>query len=450
MAVNLLATEPTPWRTRRRDLALALFLFTAIGVLFLRSPVHQMGDSRYALLMSDSLLRYRTPALDHYRLPDEAATPTPAGPVGHYQLESARGHTYYYFPHGSSYLSLPYVALMRTAGLAAASPEGVYDAAAERRLQTRLAALLMAAFAAVVFAAARLLLPPRWALLIALGSALGTPVWSTASRALWSDTWAVLLLGFVVWLLLAEEVDGARPRPVLLASLLAWSYLVRPTNALAVAAVTVYFVGVHRRLAARYLLAGATWLTLFVAYAWHLYGHPLPTYYRASRLSLQSFGLGLATNLVSPSRGLLVLVPSVFFVAYLLTRYHSLVPAPRLVALALVVTSSHLIVVAAFPQWWAGHCYGPRFATGLVPWLALASIVAVRGYVSTLLRDARAPSPTRHRLELCAGATLLAASMFIHMKGATDWSTAEWNRHPIDVDQRPMRVWDWRHPQVLS
>src|SRR6266516_88827 len=93
---------------------------------------------------------------------------------------------------------------------------------------------------AVFFFTSRLLLPTNWSGILALGGALGTQVWSTASRALWADTWGMLLLGIVVYLLLAHEVGRRRINPIVLATLLSWMYFVRPTYAVPILAITAY------------------------------------------------------------------------------------------------------------------------------------------------------------------------------------------------------------------
>ena len=47
-----------------------------------------------------------------------------------------------------------------------------------------------------------------------------------------------VLLGIVVWMLLRQEAKRRQWNPILLATLLAWSYFVRPTNVISIAAIT--------------------------------------------------------------------------------------------------------------------------------------------------------------------------------------------------------------------
>jgi hypothetical protein len=290
-----------------------------------------------------------------------------------------------------------------------------------------------------------------WSALLALSCALGTQVWSTASRALWSETWGIFLIGIVVLILLAHEVGRRTIKPILLASLLAWSYFVRPTFSVPIIAITIYILIFHRRLFLPYAAAGLAWLGGFVAYSWLIYHQLLPSYY----LVYQHFGtttlwIALAGNLISPSRGLFVFVPILFFVGYLLIRYWVNVPLKRLAVLSIVIVLVHLIVVSAHSPWYGGHCFGPRYSTGLVPWFYLLAVLAVTGWRSWSEKHSLNLPAFRHRLEAVLGGALLLVSLTINGLGATSHATWLWNSRPINVDQQPDRVWDWRHPQFLA
>src|SRR4029079_10614010 len=150
---------------------------------------------------------------------------------GDYQLEASRGHVYYYLPPGSSVLSVPFVSLFNLIGLSAVGDDNAYNHQGEVQIEAILAAFLMAALSCLFFYTARLILPIKWSVFVSLGGALGTQVYSTASRALWSHTWGILLLGIVVFLLLRLEARQRAVHPVLLASLLSWLYFIRPTFA---------------------------------------------------------------------------------------------------------------------------------------------------------------------------------------------------------------------------
>ncbi len=438
-------------RIMRLESLTGLLIFVLTLIVFLLSPVRQVTDSRYSMLLTQSLLERGSFRLDHYALPrHEPEWDKTFFRHGDYRLESSRGHVYYYLPPGSSVLSAPFVALLNRFGLSAAGGDNAYDHRGEVKIETLLAAFLMAALSCLFFYTARLLLPTGWSVLVALGGALGTQVYSTASRALWSHTWGILLLGIVVFLLLRREVRQRDFSPVLLASLLSWLYFIRPTFAVSILAVSVYVFLFQRRSFPRYAVTGALWLAAFVLYSWTQFGQLLPSYYLVSRLEPDHFREALAANLFSPSRGLLIYVPVLLFVTFLLVRHRLQLVHRRLVLLSLVIIAADVLIVSAFPQWWAGHCFGPRFMTGSVPWFVLLGTLGLRASLTWRIQR-EANSLAGWRAQSAFGVALLTLSVFINANGAIQQATWEWNEGPpLNVDLYPERVWDWRQPQFLA
>jgi hypothetical protein len=432
-----------------RVVAAAIFLLTFAVYWF--SPVTQVTDSNYAMLLSLDLLEHRSFCLDHYAIPRLQPEPhyNTIMNGGIHQIELRDGHLYYYFPPGSSILSIPFVALMNLIGVSPANQDGTYNLEAEIALQSLLAALLMASLAVIFFFTARLMLPVGWSALIALGSAFGTQMWSTASRALWTETWGILLMGVVIWLLLRSQVLGRAPNAIVLATVLAWTYFVRPTNAVAILGVSIWFLIYHRRSFLRYAITGLGWLVLFIAYSWNHFHQLLPQYYLANRLAFKQALVALPGNLISPSRGLLVFVPVLLFVGFLLVRYWRELSARCLLWLSLAVIALHLIVITGFDPWHGGFSYGPRFSTGLVPWFTLLAILGVRAMLDGRQRHPEA-SKAAWRIQLGCGAVLLILSCFINARGALFRDTWIWNVRPTNVDDLPAKIWDWRQPQFLA
>jgi hypothetical protein len=421
-----------------------LAVFAVAFAVYLASPVRQLADSRYSLLVCEALLRDETLYLDRYfvqpldpqRFPDVSPGRQP------YQVEHVGGHLVSFFPPGTHALALPFYAVLRASGIRAVDEAGEYDLGEEERAQATIAALVTAGLAVVLLAMARTLLPPGLSLLVALGAAFGTPLWSTASRALWSDTWGVALIGLAALLVLRAEAAGRPANHPLLATLLAWAYFVKPPYAIPIAAISLLVLRRGRCLS--FLVVGLSWLLAFVGYSWFLYGRPLPTYYMTRQLVHDMVWASLSGGLVSPSRGLLIYVPVVCFVAYLVARERRRLPLPALAAVAAASIGGHLLLLAFFPAWWGGHGYGPRYMTGLVPWFALLAILGLRARLD------RADEPRLRRWEAVAGGLLLAASVALHARGSTALETSAWNYSPDDVDQHPDRLWDWGHPQGLA
>ena len=106
----------------------------------------------------------------------------------------------------------------------------------------------------------------------------GSQILSTASRGLWAHTWEIFILGLIAHSILGAEHRGTRLRPLWLATLLAWSYCVRPTGAIAIVGVSVYVWWLHRGDFVAYGATLAGWLAAFVGYWWSVFGTMIPPY----------------------------------------------------------------------------------------------------------------------------------------------------------------------------
>lgn len=434
--------------SRSVDFIIALAIFLATFLIFWFSPVHQVTDSNYSMLLSDCLLRQRTFALDACDVPflEPRSHAKYVTNGGIYQQEIVRNRIYYFFPVGSSVLSIPYVAIARGFGVSPRNTDGSFNMLGEIAIELSLAAILMALLTSLFFIISRMLLPLGWSVLVALAGSLGSQIWSTASRGLWSHTWSTLLAGCVVYILMAHETGRRRLCPIVLATLLAWLYFVRPTNSIVILGVTGFIALCYKHSLLKFLSAGAVWLLGFIYYSWHNFGQLLPNYYRADRLLFDVFPTALKGNLISPSRGLLVFVPITLFVAFLLMRYWKYRPVPRFTWLALFVVFATLTVISGFAHWWGGASFGPRFSTDAVPWLVLLGIIGVRAMLNW--REQNQPSLVNWSVQLACGAILLVASIFINSRGALSLETWRWN--PGDVSQLGNKLWDWRQPQFLA
>jgi hypothetical protein len=350
----------------------------------------------------------------------------------------------YCYPNGSSILSIPFVALMNLLGVHCYGRDGRCLPLGEGIIQRLLAALLMAGFTVVVFNTAAQVLEPGPSFIVAIGTAFGTQVWSTASRVMESHTWLIFLGGLVAYYVLGRETGRIKStHPIALATLVSWMYFVRPTGAIPVLCVTIYVIAFCPSEFVAYSMTGLAWLVGFVCYSWFTFGKLIPDYYLDARLSLANFATALPAILISPSRGLLIFVPISIFVFYLLIRYWASVPYRRLAILSLSIVAIQIVLIALWPVWWGGYSYGPRLLTDALPWLAL---LAILGCAARLRSTGNAKFS---RAELTAALSLLALSIVLNGRGAISPATAEWNRQ-VDIDSHPERVWDWSHPQFVA
>ena len=104
--------------------------------------------------------------------------------------------------------------------------------------------------------------------------ALGTSMWSTASRALWQHGPLVMMLVAAMLLLVRGR---QRPSLVQYASIpLALAFIIRPTAAIPIAAFSAYVLIRHREWFIRYALYGIAIAIPWIAYNLHEFGLLLP------------------------------------------------------------------------------------------------------------------------------------------------------------------------------
>ncbi len=414
-----------------------VMVFLVVLVTHNRSPVITSFDSRWSIYTAMSLVREGDVDLDEYGALLAAD--------GHVGIEPVGGRRLAFYPIGPSLLAVPFVFaidhLDRWRGLGDLDRRLREDPGLHGRLERLVASVLVAGAATGLFLAVRVATArTAVALLLAGIFAYGTSAWSTASRALWQHGPSMLLLTVALLLIL-----GARTRPAwsqYVAVPLALSFVVRPTNGVAVTLLSLLVLARHRAWAWRYVAWGATVAVPFVAYSWNVYGHILPSYYRPARLGAEgTFLQALAGNLVSPARGLFVFSPVLLFAVWGVARAG---PAAWDWTLAWVlggIVAAHWLVISSFPHWWGGHSYGPRLFSDVVPYLVYLLVPAV---------TALAALGGRRRAALSGlFALAVAASVFAHYRGAASQHADQWNSRPVDVDRAPARVWDWRDLQFL-
>jgi hypothetical protein len=426
-----------------------VLVFVAAFVVFLASPMHQMFDSRYSLLVSESLLEGHGLAIERFFPPEVRDAVCSDAPGTDYQVVCFHGHLYHFFPTGGSTLAVPLVALGRAVGWRPIDGNGLWSKPGELRLQRLIAALLMALFAIVVFELAAAVLPTAVATVLLLAMVAGTQVWSTASRGLWSHTWMILLVGVAALELWRADVDGLEPRSGLLATVLTLAFFARPTAVIPIAAIAVYLLLRYRaRVWSTFAALVVVGFSLFCVWSLHYYGTPMPPYYAAARLERTYFAEAFAANLISPGRGLLLFLPQLLFLGYLLVRY-----PPRkhraIALLAAVVSAGHLVAASGYPHWWGGHSFGPRLLTDMLPWLAVLAVIAVESWLGDRA-EGGARDATALRVEATAAALLVGIAVAIHAGGALSIRSELWNNSPREVDVEPSRIWDWSDPQFLA
>jgi hypothetical protein len=435
-----------------------LVLFFAVYFFSGLSPIATSFDSRWTVFIVMSMWNHGDTNLDEYQDAIREANffgmecVNAEGKVRTGPRDHCNGHWYDSYPVGGTVLTAPLVlAAVGTMKLLhpalahfhtsqpviAGFLRGDY-ATGHALIEEEVASSLLAASAVVIYFTALLYLPRKRAVILASLFALATSAYSVGGRAIWQHTPSMLLLAIIIYLLLRAE---ERPALAAWAGIpVALSYTVRPTDALFVLIFTAYVAVRHRKYLLRYLLAAAPIAVVFLAYSYSIYHYPLPPYYQSHLDGFlprywHKFAVGLMGNLVSPSRGLLVFTPVFLFSIWSMVRGQWKTPlAPWLAILAPL----HWLAVSSYvSNWWAGHSYGPRFFTDLMPIFVLFLIPFFENW-DDLSRGLRV-----------VFVTLALIGLLMHLRGGWSLAVIRWNAFPVDIDKHPERNWDWSDPPFL-
>ena len=431
------AVSGAPCALARRDVAIALVLGLLVLVTHALSPIRSSSDSCWTIPTAASIAHRGDDDLDEY--------PWQVAEREGYAVEWRTGRAFSRYPIGPSLLAVPCVLLHDAVArvIGGASVEELIARNEAMPVESAVASSVVALVTVLVF------LMARWrglgtgaAVAVALVFAFCTPAWSTASRGLWQHGPSMLTLASAMAMLLLARRNDAWAAVAGLP--LGVGILMRPTNVIALVVLTAYVALRHPRRLPLTVLAEAAVLAAFVVWNLHDFGAPLPAYYlRGSqpRAPLSEVPWALAGHLVSPNRGLLVFAPVVLFAVAGIAVQLRRRSLDGLDLALLVVLGAHFAAISWFLVWWAGHSFGPRYATDVVPvlaWFAMSAVLAL----GEMRGSAR-------RAALVVTALLVAWSFFAQLRAATTWEVWDWNSSPVNVDERPERVWDWRDLQIL-
>jgi hypothetical protein len=448
-----------------QDRALALVLLVVTFGLHLLSPITQSFDSRWVVHTSLSLLYRQDADLNEY-IPQLASDNFyhvecifPDGSKILYIKDDSQcpgGGIYHYYPLGVPVIVAPAMGLMDVTLRAAQPWLGPWaerwvryhfkpllvtgDVIAQHRFaELFLACLLIAVTTVVVYALARVQVAPLPAFGLALVFAFATPAWSTGSRALWQHGFSMFFLA-LVFLLMHWGKRWCWP---LCGFLLALGFFVRPTNIVPLAVVGLWILLRHRRQIFSFVAGMVPVLVLFGAIHISIWGAPIPSYSQVSRKPEGSLSLGphfpeaLAGNLISPSRGLFLYVPIVFFAfAGMALWWTGKNPELRDWAwMFALIFLGHYVLVSLYEYWFGGHSYGPRYFSDITPLfvLPIAGLLA-RGW------RWKWGAPYLATVAFC---------LFVHSQGAWCAPCIDWSVKPVELHDSQWRLWQWDDPMFL-
>jgi len=423
--MNIQSAGPALLRSHR---SMAGFLFVSLFILYLSSPVIPLSDTKYSIFTSISLLRHGDINLDEY-----------ADLLQLYQrhaIVDINGHSYDYFPAGTSILAAPIVYILsRFYGYG-------YIESHSAQFEIVIAGIFMSLATVNLFYILTRRIPLTDSLIFAFLIGAGTSFLSTGSRALWQQSASVLL--FSLFLNLLDITDTRRKRwPYLIALgvIAVMGFEARPMAVLWILPFSLIFLLRKARAAdLPFLMIGAAIPALVLGWL-HLssYDSLFAPYVDAGRVfHFATLTEAFAVNTISPQRGFFVWSPFFAIAFYSFVRILNERSIFSELTASWITVLAHLLILSTFPHYWGGHSIGPRLMTETIPAFCILSIPGIQ-----YLRENNRPWKTG------LFALLSVMSIVIHIRSAHLSQVNEWNRYPMDVDAHPERLWDWTDMQFL-
>lgn len=425
------STSKTGWDQKHKPMTLLrsrAFMFILMITMVILINVAAIvpttgGDSFGTLLVADSLVRYGRISLENY--PREILDLY--GP----RISLTNGHPFYYFPIGSSILSVPLVGSARLLGI---------DVIANDAILQRIMASLSSGLTLLLMLRIGFRWRSDWAAWIVpflfwFGTALST----ATGTALESHNFAIVFGLLAIDSVLGMGEDRSIKVWGVIGIALFFAYLTRPTFSLFAPFLLLWLFTLSRPIALKAGFVLGLLLSGFVLFSLEIYGQPLPDYYLPKRLQGGHPEVALLGNLLSPARGLFVFSSFIAVAGFFPTRVIASRGRSWLIV-AIVWPVTHWLVVSRFPHWWGGHSYGPRLMIDCLPGLLLL----------TLFRWPSVSTAMACRLRSTVLLISVLFSLFANAwQGMFNIYTAHWSNAP-DIDVYPEYLFDWKYPIFLA
>lgn len=445
------ACESAARQPRVPRLAVFALIFTPCLLIYLgsaRVPGPGEGDTCPAVPAAARFLLHGDMRLDEHMGRATSLDVRPGEPLPYYLTLTPHG-LFSNYPAGMSTLAMPFVAAAQLCGadwMYDRTPGRIEKFAAACIASSCVAMLFLIALRAVDAASAAWL-----AALLGVGSSIASTVsgdlsqqggvlfWmlvvllieSRSAAAQRMPAWCVAVQGVACGMMLTCRISSG----AWLACFGVWVLLRAPLRAIAIGLIAA--------------VAFSPWARFYYSTYGSLLG-PSAVQLGASEWA-GTFGSGLGGVLWSPGRGLFIYHPWLLLalVGVAVSAWRArrsgesrlaacpFMPAfpPGFLVFCAVFIAIHLAVVSSWRMWWGGHSHGPRLLIEVVPLLALLALPAI-----DRLHRRRAGRG------VLVGLLLLSAAMHLP---AMYGEALSWNARPLNVDQHPERLWDWRDPPFL-
>jgi hypothetical protein len=410
-------------------LSLLLFVISKNGL-----KNNTKSDPQLTLLTSQSILENGTTNLYNYYSqvkPEEFADGT-----WKYMLRNEQKKVFYFYPIGTSLLSIPVVAVAKLAG---------YDFT-KKEDDTLWQSLISSVCVCVIFILLMLLAQHyvsfKVAIVFSFLTCLGSSIISSVGLALWSFNYELILL-LISFIHISKTYSQPQTiKGYKLGVLLFFSWLCRPSALVIIGIIALWLFLVNKKELLKYIAVVIILFIPFAIYSKINYHIIVPPYYHplfwAYMISNETFLSKLAAVLVSPARGFFIFTP--VFILPFLGLFIKEARKNTLFVMALFWFILHCVMLARQANWWGGWSFGPRlFTDALIP----VFIMLVITY--TKIKENKSP------IYFALFVILSVPGVAIHaIKGAYNNNTHTWNDCPAIDENISYYKWNTDYLQFFA
>ena len=322
------------------------------------------------------------------------------------------------------------------------SPGGAWDGA---RILGKHAAAVIAALTGALFYAYVRACGFRTGISLAATAAvaLGSDLWTVGSQALWQHGPAALFL--LLGLHLTRRPDPSHMRLLAAGFVAAGIAAIRAIDVVLSLALFAWVARIAPRRLPAFLVGPSLVGVLLLSYNVRTFGTLSGGQAELEAMHPRIHGVagpwsgnvvqGALGTLFSPARGLFVYSPWALLALGLAPcSWRNLKSRPQ-AAFLVPALAAHGIVVSKYAVWWAGHTFGPRYWTEVMPLWGLLFAAGLEF------------AAARARPVLLLAAILVAWSIAVQIVGATCFPSS-WNLRPANVDRAHERLWDWTDTEI--
>lgn len=294
-----------------------------------------------------------------------------------YVIEKDEGTRYSSFPLVSGFLSIPFYLIPVVSGwVANLEIAETIDIIKIMFLGRLSASFLTALTCAIFYKILNLVLKGKRSLILLITAffSFGTLMWSISSRGLWQHTTSLLFIVLVMFLHYSENI---KQKDILIGFFTGLSVLSRYSSVFFAIPIFLYYLFYKKDKLSQLLLGAAPILVILLSINKIFYGNLLNTGYGARediKFTTPLFE-GLAGLLISPSRGLLFIMPplfiATFYGVYLLFKKRGGWDKYGFENLIFIGFLSNLIFFSKWYAWHGANSFGPRMLIEFIPILCI-------------------------------------------------------------------------------